>query len=174
MRIIAGELKGIKFKVPKNLKIRPTTDRAKESIFNILENHFNFPSISVLDLFSGTGSISFEFASRGSQKITAVEKNRDCIKHMTDTSKQLKLTIDIKECEVLNFLKKQKKKYNIIFADPPYKYRKHTELKDLILNKQLIHESGCLIIEHGKDTSFNNSNPELRKYGSVYFSIFYV
>ena len=174
MRIISGKYKGVKLSVSKKLNLRPTTDRAREGLFNILQNKFNFCTSSVLDLFSGTGSISFEFASRGCEDIIAVEKNKKCIESIKKSAKKMGINLKLYHSESVNFLKKQTNKYDIIFADPPYNYNHHKELKDLILQNQIIHDNGCLIIEHDQKTSFDDSNIQRRTYGAVNFSIFYI
>jgi 16S rRNA (guanine966-N2)-methyltransferase len=160
MRIISGSHKGRKINAPKNLPVRPTTDRAKEALFNILSNKYDLGSQDVLDLFSGTGNISFEFASRNTQNIIAVDKNNKCVNFIKETSKNLNLNIN-----------KTERKFDIIFADPPYNCLFHNELKDLIIDRKLINEGGCLIIEHDKSTLFNDQNINTRKYGNVNFSI---
>ena len=123
MRIIQGEHKNRRFAIPKNLKIRPTTDRAKESLFNILENMYDFENLEVLDLFSGSGNITYEFCSRGAI-VTCVEINKKCTKYIFETSKKLGMKNTIYQKDVFRFLKTCKKKYNIIFADPPFNYSK--------------------------------------------------
>ena len=174
MRIISGKLKGSKLFVSKKLKLRPTTDRAKEGLFNILENKYNFNNCSVLDLFSGTGSISFEFSSRGCDDIVAVEGNKKCIESIRESAKKLKINLRIYHSEAIRFLKNQKNKYDIIFADPPYNFNKYNQLKDLIIKNNIINDNGCLIIEHEKKTVFEYPNIKTRKYGEVNFSIFYI
>ena len=171
MRIISGSHKGRKINAPKNLPVRPTTDRAKEALFNILSNKYDLGSQDVLDLFSGTGNISFEFASRNTQNIIAVDKNNKCVNFIKETSKNLNLNINTILSDALVFIKKTERKFDIIFADPPYNCLFHNELKDLIIDRKLINEGGCLIIEHNKSTLFNDQNINKRKYGNVNFSI---
>lgn len=172
MRIISGNLKGRKIPFLKELSIRPTTDRAKEAIFNILDNRYYFKNKCMLDLCSGTGNIAFEFASRGIKNITAVDNNIKCINQIKSNAKILELEIltILSDCKI--YIEKCTQKFDFIYLDPPYNYTKYKELKELILKKQIIKENGCLIIEHDKNTCFNEKNLELRKYGNVQFSIF--
>ena len=172
MRIISGTHKGRKINIPLNLKLRPTTGRAKEALFNIIDNRFFFEGKKILDLFSGTGNIAYEFASRGSENIVSVDKNIHAIKFIKSTTKKFDLNISPIQSDALNYVKNCKEKFNIIFADPPYSYNKYKEIKNLILENNLIKKDGLLIIEHSKNTLFNDKNHEVRKYGSVHFSIF--
>lgn len=172
MRIISGKNKGRIIKAPDNLPVRPTTDMAKEALFNILENRYYINKKKVLDLFSGTGNIAFEFASRGAENITAVDQHFHCCNFITKTATKLNYKIDVRKIECLDFLEKTKAKFDIIFADPPYEFEYHEKLKNIILTKELVNQDGCLIIEHDSNTKFDEENMELRKYGSVHFSIF--
>ena len=172
MRIISGTHKGRRLIAPNTLPVRPTTDRAKEALFNILENRYFFDGKNVLDLFSGTGNISFEFASRGCEKILAVDNNFNCINYIEKTSDELGFNISIIKSNCLQYLKNCKQQFNFIFADPPYDYEKYQELKNLVFEKNLVKKDGVLILEHNKDTSFEADNIELRKYGTVHFSVF--
>ena len=172
MRIISGTHKGRRLIAPNTLPVRPTTDRAKEALFNILENRYFFDGKNVLDLFSGTGNIAFEFASRGCEKILAVDNNFNCINYIEKTSDELEFNISTIKSNCLQYLKNCKQEFNFIFADPPYDYKEYPELKNLVFEKNLVKKDGVLIIEHNKDTSFEADNIELRKYGTVHFSIF--
>ena len=173
MRIIQGEYKNRRFIVPKNLNIRPTTDRAKESLFNIIENMYDFKGLEVLDLFSGSGNITYEFCSRGS-KVTSVEQNRKCVKFISETSKKFEMQNIIYQKDVLRFLKTCEKKYNIIFADPPFNFEKeiYSKLIKLIFEKNVITDNGLLIIEHSSFLNFKKHEKFLKskKYGDVNFS----
>ena len=122
MRIISGLYKGRRITAPKKLPIRPTTDMAKEALFNILHHQYYFDGISVLDLFSGSGNISYEFASRGTEQITAVDDNYGCIKFITETATAFEMSISTIKSDVFKFLEKSKQKQDIIFADPPYDF----------------------------------------------------
>ena len=172
MRIISGTHKGRRLISPNTLPVRPTTDRAKEALFNILENRYFFDGKNVLDLFSGTGNIAFEFASRGCEEILVVDNNFNCINYIEKTSDELGFNISIIKSNCLQYLKNCKQEFNFIFADPPYDYKEYQELKNLVCEKNLVKKDGVLIIEHNKETSFEANNVELRKYGTVHFSIF--
>ena len=172
MRIISGTHKGRRLIAPNTLPVRPTTDRAKEALFNILENRYFFDGKNVLDLFSGTGNIAFEFASRGCEEILAVDNNFNCINYIENTRDELGLNISTIKSNCLQYLKNCKQQFNFIFADPPYDYKEYQELKNLVFEKNLVKKDGVLIIEHNKDTSFEADNIELRKYGTVHFSVF--
>ena len=172
MRIIAGKYKGKQIIVTKKLQVRPTTDRAKEGIFNVLNNRYIFQGKSVLDLFSGTGNIAFEFASRGCQNITSVDKDIQCVKHINSFKESLELNIKISHSECYKYIEYCEQKYDFIFADPPYNYHKYKELKNLIFKRNIIKKGGCLIIEHDKKTIFKDPCVEVRKYSNIYFSIF--
>ena len=176
MRIIGGEMKGRLFNPGKNFKARPTTDFAKENLFNILNNRIDFEETKVLDLFAGTGSISFEFASRGCNSVTSVEMDHVHYAFISSVIKQLKLekTIHLLRYDVLKFIPRCTENYDLIFADPPYQLKSLKEIPDLILKHGLINKDGMLILEHGKSDNFA-SHPNLfeeREYGSVHFSFF--
>ncbi len=176
MRIISGKYKSKRISAPKNLPVRPTTDMAKESLFNILNNLYYFDSISVLDLFAGTGNISYEFASRGTQTIYAVDGNYGCVKFINQTAKELDLDITTFKSDVFKFLEKTTIKTDVIFADPPYDFEDSQFLKiaDIVFEKELLNEEGTLIIEHSKHTDIS-SHPKLsyeKRYGGSVFSFF--
>jgi len=171
MRIISGTHKGRRLMAPSSLPVRPTTDRAKEALFNILQNLYFFEHKNVLDLFSGTGNIAYEFA-RGCEKVLAVDNNYNCINYIEETAKDLDFNISTIKSDCLQYLKGCKQEFNFIFADPPYDYDNYQELKSLIIENNLIKKDGVLIIEHDKDTEFEGENLEVRKYGTVHFSIF--
>ncbi|MEI7423022.1 MAG: 16S rRNA (guanine(966)-N(2))-methyltransferase RsmD [Prolixibacteraceae bacterium] len=176
MRIIGGELKGRLFKPGKNFKARPTTDFARENLFNILNNTIDFEETKVLDLFAGTGSISFEFASRGCKSVTTVEMDHVHYAFINSVIQQLKLEKEIRllRYNVLKFIPSCVDKYDLIFADPPYQLATIKEIPDMIFKFQLLQPDGILILEHGKNDNFA-SHPNLyqqRIYGSVHFSFF--
>lgn len=169
-------MKGRLFKPGKNFKARPTTDFARENLFNILNNRIDFEETKILDLFAGTGSISFEFASRGSQSITSVEIDHVHYAFITSVITQLHLEkiIHLLRYDVSKFIPRCTEKYDLIFADPPYQLKWLREIPDLVLKHQLIKPDGMLILEHGKGDNFA-SHPNLfeeRVYGSVHFSFF--
>lgn len=174
MRIINGTHKGKIIKVPKGLPVRPTTDFAKEGLFNILSNRIDFESTSVLDLFSGTGHISLEFASRGSTTITAVDRNFQCVGFLKSVSKELGFAIHAVKSDVFDVLKKPGQKFDLIFADPPYDLENIPEIHELVFKNGFLNENGLLIIEHGQRTGLENYEGFLqrRKYGNVNFSFF--
>jgi|TARA_Y100000389_G_C17368546_1_gene467702 16S rRNA (guanine966-N2)-methyltransferase len=175
MRIISGTKKSISIRAPKNLPVRPTTDKVKESLFNIISNKFNYDELIVLDLFSGTGNISYEFASRGCSEILSIDNNNDCIKFINKTSSILELNIQTKKIDYEIFLKNQKKSFDIIFADPPYNFsiKQYIELIDLIKKNEILRNEGEIIIEHSSNITLKeyNKNIEERKYGSSILSI---
>ncbi|CAL2105206.1 16S rRNA (guanine966-N2)-methyltransferase [Tenacibaculum sp. 190524A02b] len=176
MRIISGKYKSKRISAPKNLPVRPTTDMAKESLFNILNNLYYFDSISVIDLFAGTGNISYEFASRGTENIYAIDAHFNCIKFINQISKELDLGINTYKSDVYKFLEKTPLKVDIIFADPPYDFKEEDFLKiaDLTFERGLLNEEGTLIIEHSKHTDLSN-HPYFsydKRYGGNVFSFF--
>lgn len=175
MRIIGGKYKGRWISTVPGLKARPTTDLARESLFNILTNRINFENICVLDLFSGTGSVSFEFASRGVKCIHSIEidsKHVQGIKKGIDRLREK--NIKVVRIDVKTYLKTCKSKYDIIFADPPYDLEWILKLPDLILKSDILTEDGFIILEHPKNISYNDHPHffEHRRYGSVNFSFF--
>ncbi|MDB5013227.1 MAG: rsmD [Daejeonella sp.] len=175
MRIIGGSLKGIRINPPNNLPVRPTTDLAKEALFNILINRFDFENIRVLDLFSGTGSISLEFASRGVPEITAVDRDFGCFNYLKNTAKQYKLDAILPfKADVFKFIKLETTPYDLVFADPPYDLPELTEISALVFDQNLVSQEGYLIIEHPSMKRLNNHPNfiETRKYGSSSFSFF--
>lgn len=176
MRIISGKHKGRRITAPKNLPVRPTTDMSKESLFNILNNHFNFNGLKVLDLFSGTGNISYEFASRGSGPITSVDGDMGCVNFIKKTATELDLDISAIKSDVFSFLERNKTTYDIIFADPPYNLdqKEFEKVIQLIFDNELLDEEGMLIVEHSKHTKLNHmSNFSFDKhYGGSVFSFY--
>ena len=176
MRIISGKLKGKRIVAPKNLPVRPTTDMAKEALFNILNNLYYFDAISVIDLFAGTGNISYEFASRGTQDIYAIDGNFNCVRFIHKTAKELDLPINPYKSDVFKFLDKTHMTADVIFADPPYDLDQSEFLKiaDAVFTKSLLNEDGVLIIEHSKhmDLSEHPTFQYFKKYGGSVFSFF--
>jgi len=175
MRIITGKYKGRHFEIPRSFKARPTTDFAKENIFNVLVQYVDFDGATALDLFSGTGSISLELVSRGCSQVVSVEMDRDHHRFIQDCLKKLQTDTCIPiRGDVFRFLKSCKQQYDLIFADPPYALKELATLPDVIFEKQLLKAEGIFVLEHGKDHDFS-SHPhfkEHRQYGSVNFSIF--
>lgn len=177
MRIVAGTHKRRVITPPPNFKARPTTDFAKENIFNVLANYIDFDDVTVLDLFAGTGSISYEFASRGAIQVTTVELNPTNHKFIAQTVDKLKLdNIKTIQTNAFIFLRQMAKKlsFDIIFADPPYDLDNRDQIVTLILDNDMLNPDGLLILEHSNSDDYSE-NPNLlehRKYGSVNFSIF--
>lgn len=174
MRIIGGKLKGRILK-GKITEARPTTDLAKESLFNILNNYYYFEQITVLDLFAGTGGISFEFASRGCTQIDLVEWNLHNYRYICDNLKQLHMDfVRPIRADVFHYLRTCSKQYDIIFADPPYEMVGIAEIPDIIFSRQLVKANGMFILEHSKDFDFQHHPQfwQLRRYGAVHFSFF--
>ncbi|TLP81699.1 RsmD family RNA methyltransferase [Maribacter sp. ACAM166] len=176
MRIISGKHKGRNLIAPQKLPVRPTKDMAKESLFNILNNGYYFPDLKVLDLFAGTGNISYEFASRGVDDILAIDAHAGCIDFIDKTAGLLDMSIRTLKSEVFTFLQRNTEQFDIIFGDPFYdmELSDFEKLPELVFEKKLLLEDGVLIIEHSNRTSlehlpfYNNS----RKYGGSVFSFF--
>ena len=178
MRIISGKNKGKRINVPKKLPIRPTTDQSKEAIFNIIQNRYNFENIKVLDLYAGSGNISYEFSSRGVDHITSIDNNHKCVNFIKLISNDLNLNINVKKTDVFKFLKKNTLSYDIIFCDPPYDYSigNYTEIQNLIFNNNTLNIDGIFILEHSKKIKLNSIDnfKESREYGGCSFSFFYL
>jgi 16S rRNA (guanine(966)-N(2))-methyltransferase RsmD len=175
MRIISGTNKGRIIHTPQNLPVRPTTDFAKESIFNILNNYFELERLKVLDLFCGTGNISYEFASRGATSITSVDNHYNCCEFVKKTALNFKMgQIKVIKMDVFVFLKKAIESYDVIFADPPYNLENINSIYEMVFSQHILEEKGWLIIEHGITTNLSSLPyfKEKRTYGTVNFSIF--
>ncbi len=168
MRIISGIHKGRRIQAPKKLPVRPTTDMAKEAIFNILNNQYYFDEISVLDLFSGIGSISYEFASRGTEKIISIDQEYGCVKFIESTAQEFEMPIQVIKANVFKYLENCHAQFSIIFADPPYSFSEEmfAKIPQLIFQNNLLEEEGLLIIEHSKHTDL--SQLEHFKYSKTY------
>ena len=149
MRIIGGTKKGHPFKAPNNLPTRPTTDRSKESLFNILENWYDFDNCSVLDIYAGTGNISYEFASRGAKSIVTVDRYKGCTDFITSESSKLGFhQIDVRQYDVIEFLKSCADSFDIIFADPPFATQDYELIHQLVFSENLLTPEGTFIMEH--------------------------
>ena len=176
MRIIGGTLRGKPVNPPAGYKARPTTDFAKEGLFNTLGNEFSFEDLAVLDLFSGTGSISFEFASRGAGEVVAIEMNPANAAFIKRTAASLGLgsTVQVVRHNVFDFLGICTKRFDIVFADPPYALEGLDTLPDRILSRGLVLPGGYLILEHPAEYNFaaHPSFVKEKKYGNVHFSFF--
>jgi 16S rRNA (guanine(966)-N(2))-methyltransferase RsmD len=174
MRIIRGKYQRRVIQAPAGLPVRPTTDMAKESLFNILNNLISFEEIQVLDLFAGTGNISYEFVSRGSF-VTAVDNNFSCIRFIHQTGEKLGMEqLKTVKSDVFQFIPKHHLKYDVIFADPPFDSPDYGKLADLIFDSQLLKTDGILVIEHPISINYKE-HPKFtdqRHYGKVNFSFF--
>ena len=175
MRIIGGSRKGKIIQPPAGYKARPTTDFAKEGLFNILDNEYEFLDLKVLDLFGGTGSIAFEFASRGAARVYCVEMSRENASFIKTEAARLGLdAVTMVRDNVFDFLPICREKFDIVFADPPYALDGLDGLPDLIFSLDILHPGCYFILEHGGEHSFT-SHPHFvkeRVYGRVHFSFF--
>ncbi|WP_194850593.1 RsmD family RNA methyltransferase [Nonlabens antarcticus] len=176
MRIISGIHKGRRIQAPKKLPIRPTTDMAKEALFNILRNLVHLHGLKVLELFAGSGNMSYEFASRGVGSVLAVDSHMPCIQFIEKTAELLDLPIETTKADVFMFIQNHKGSYDIIFADPPYgiELEEFLKIPDAVFENNLLNTDGILIIEHSKHTDLS-SHPSFdnqRKYGGTVFSFF--
>ena len=175
MRIITGIYKGRHFDIPRSFKARPTTDFAKENIFNVLTQYVDFDGAEALDLFSGTGSISLELVSRGCQTVVSVEMDRAHHRFIQECLKKLNTEACIPiRGDVVRFVKSCRQQYDFIFADPPYALKELPQIPDLVLQKGILKEDGIFVFEHGKDHDFSEHPNfiEHRQYGSVNFTLF--
>lgn len=176
MRVITGKYKGRHFDIPRTFKARPTTDFAKENLFNVLNSYIDWDEEPLaLDLFAGTGSITLELLSRGCSRVICVEKDPLHFRFIKEFIDKLQ---DLSACpvkgDVFKFLSQCREQFDFIFADPPYVLKEIPELPDMILERNLLREDGLLVLEHGKDHDFSNHPRfvEKRQYGSVNFSFF--
>jgi len=175
MRIISGNHRGKRIVAPENLPVRPTTDYAKESLFNILNNYFYFDSIEVLDLFAGTGNISYEFAARDAVKVVAVDNNELCTNFIEKNAQSLQYdNLKVVRNDAIRFLTDCKQTFNVIFADPPYDWNKYDAIPQLVFGNNLLCKDGFLVIEHAVEVNLQNRPKfyQQRHYGKVNFSIF--
>lgn len=176
MRIISGKYKGRHIPAPANMKARPTTDFAKTALFNILENQLDFSELHVLDLFCGTGSIGFEFLSRGAASVTAVDQDYLAVKFCNEFAHTLGFDKQYKayKNDCIRALKQVNRQYGLVFCDPPYTYPDHAKLHKAVFETGVMAPGGLLIIEHGQKTDLS-AQPfftEVRKYGNIFFSFF--
>ena len=174
MRIIGGKYKGKKIIAPKNLPVRPTTDFAKESLFNILNNRIDFEDCKLLELFAGTGNIGHEFASRGCEEITSLDVNFQCIQFIKRMNKELQFNNRVIRSDAIRFLNQCKEQYTFIFADPPYRMEGIINIPNLVFEKELLKPDGILVVEHEKKLDFSEhlNFQENRQYGRANFSFF--
>lgn len=175
MRIISGKYKSRRIQLPPNLKARPTTDFARESLFNVLNNRVDWDETSALDLFSGTGSIALELVSRGCPHVVCVEMNANHYNFIVKAQDTLgaKELFPIK-ADVFKYLQSAKQKFDLIFADPPYDLPDAVKIPQLVIEKQLVNNGGIFVMEHSRNHDFSHllHFEEVRKYGSVHFSFF--
>ena len=175
MRIISGKYKGRIITPPRNFKARPTTDRARESLFNILNNEFDFESLAILDLFSGTGSIGFEFHSRGAEYVEMVEKNYVHFQHLQNVKHEFHMeNVRIIKGDVFLYLRKEHREFDLVFADPPFDLKEFAQVPELVLAAGLLKKNGLFILEHPSIHVFT-AHPHFaqhRKYGGVNFTLF--
>jgi 16S rRNA (guanine(966)-N(2))-methyltransferase RsmD len=175
VRIISGTHKGRRIFPDKKFKARPTTDFAKENLFNVLSNEYYYENLDVLDLFAGTGGISYEFASRGVKSILSVEKSYNHFAFIKKTVAELGFKqMKVVKSDVFRFAGKCDKQFDIVFADPPYALENILEIPNLVFSNNLLKENGLLIVEHSDQTDFSDHPmfDEKRSYGSVNFSFF--
>ncbi len=175
MRIIAGTLKGRRLNPPANLPVRPTTDMAREGLFNILNNYVDFEDCAVMDLFAGTGAMSVEFISRGAREVTAVDINNACTEYIKSEAQRLELrNLRVVRADVFDLLKRANRKFDLVFADPPYAIEGLATLPNLVFEHQLLTDDGIFILEHPREYSFEE-HPHFwqhRNYGKVNFTFF--
>jgi 16S rRNA (guanine(966)-N(2))-methyltransferase RsmD len=175
MRIIAGTLKGRRLNPPANLPVRPTTDMAREGLFNILNNYVDFDECTVMDLFAGTGAMSVEFISRGVREVTAVDINNACTDFIKSEAQRLELrNLRVVRADVFDLLKRANRKFDIVFADPPYAIEGLETLPGLVFDRQVLTDDGIFILEHPREYSFEE-HPHFwqhRSYGKVNFTFF--
>lgn len=175
MRIIAGQYGGLRLSPPTSLPVRPTTDMAKEALFNILDNRVTLEGCDCLDLFAGTGSISFELASRGAQSVESIDIHLKCLQFINDTAKRLKTNIvRTRKADVLKYIAACKNQYDFIFADPPYDLPSLPQLGNRIIENKLLKPGGTMVIEHPSTRKMDDSPLyiETRQYGYTSFSFY--
>ena len=175
MRIIAGSLRGRRLNPPQNLPVRPTTDMARESLFNILNNYVDYEECAVMDLFAGTGAVSLEFVSRGAREVTSVDINAQCTDFIKQSAQQFGVkNLHVVRADVFDLLKRANRKFDIVFADPPYAIDGLATLPDLVFERQVLTDDGIFVLEHSREFSFEE-HPHFwqhRAYGKVNFTFF--
>ena len=175
MRIIAGTLRGRRLEPPQNLPVRPTTDMARESLFNILNNYVDYEECAVMDLFAGTGAVSLEFISRGAREVTAIDINMQCTDFIKQSTAKLGIgNLHVVRADVFDLLKRANRKFDIVFADPPYALEGLPTLPDIVFDRGVLTDDGIFILEHPREYSFEE-HPHFwqhRAYGKVNFTFF--
>ncbi len=175
IRIISGTFRGRRIQAPKKLPVRPTTDRAKEGLFNILSNRINYSETSALDLFAGTVNLSYELASRGCKSILAVDRDRYCTQFITEVSEKIGAgSIKVLRSSVDDLLDRTDRTFDLILADPPYDYTAYADLVETIFERQILNPGGLLVIEHDSKITLEDMScfSESRRYGNSSFSFF--
>lgn len=175
MRIIRGKYGRRRFDVPNNITARPTTDFARENIFNVLENIYDFEGLTALDLFAGTGAISLEFVSRGCESVVAVEQASTQYNFIRKVKEQLNAqNLTVVRGDVFRFIAASSQKFDFIFADPPYDLPNLADIPMLLMQSQMLKEDTIIVVEHSKNNDFSHLPHfwQHRQYGSVNFSIF--
>ena len=176
MRIISGKNKGKQLIAPAKLPVRPTTDFAKEALFNILNNDYYFDELSVLDLFAGTGNISYEFASRGCPTVIAIDSHSGCVQFISKMARELDYPITALKADVYEYLKRTSQQFDVVFADPPYEFpaEKFAAIVELVFANTLLRPNGTLIIEHSTRTDLSELPHFVvaKRYGGCVFSFF--
>jgi 16S rRNA (guanine(966)-N(2))-methyltransferase RsmD len=174
MRIIGGKHRGRRFEPPRKTPARPTTDIAKEGLFNVLSNTWDFEQIKFLDLFGGTGNIAFEFASRGCPRILSVELDAANVRFIQRMADQLDMPIQVLRMNVFKFLEKSNEQFDVIFAGPPYPLENLDEIPDKVFEAEVLEPGGWLVLEHNPKHNFEQHPRflKLKKYGSTIFAIF--
>ena len=175
MRIIAGTLRGRRLNPPDRLPVRPTTDMARESLFNILNNYVDYEECTVLDLFAGTGAVSFEFVSRGAKAVTAIDINAQCTEFIKQSALKMNVrNLHVVRADVFDLLKRANQRFDIVFADSPYALEELPLLPDLVFDKGLLTDDGIFVLEHPREYQFEE-HPHFwqhRAYGKVNFTFF--
>lgn len=175
MRIISGKYRSKRISAPKNLPVRPTTDMAKEGIFNVINNSFYFENMVILDLFSGTGNVAYEFASRGAKAVTCVDNNYHCTSFIKSMVAEMEFDqISVLKSDAIKYIDSTRSQFRLIYADPPYDLEGQREMIEKIMASNLLEEEGWLILEHDEYHHFEDIQgfEQQRRYGSVNFSIF--
>lgn len=177
MRIISGKYKGRRLSAPGTITARPTTDFAKEGLFNLLNNRIDFEGIDVLDLFAGTGGIGIEFVSRDCNSVISIEQNDKLCAYIRKICTDLKITnLSMLKTDVFKFIKSCHTQFDMIFADPPYDLENLNEIPDIIFKHNLLKADGLFVLEHSAKNHFelHPNFVDHRSYGSVNFSFFEV
>lgn len=176
MRIISGKNKGKQLVAPTKLPVRPTTDFAKEALFNILNNHYYFEDLNVLELFAGTGNISYEFASRGCSAVLTIDNHSGCVQFIQKTARELEYPITAIKADAIEYLKRAYQQFDLIFADPPYDLpqEKFEAIVQSVFDRQLLADGGMLVIEHSSRTDLSELPYfyQEKRYGGTVFSFF--